>query len=80
MRTNKRNKFWSWISQPLSLGGQLPNEHQAAKTLIKAVDKGGIPLNPSKVNAIARDLGLEVSTKEPVEATIQRIRAALTRS
>jgi len=51
-----------------------------ARQLIKAIDRGGVPLNPAKVNAIARDLGLEVSRKAPVEDTIARIRAALLRS
>lgn len=51
-----------------------------AHQLIKAIDRGGVPLNPAKVNAIARDLGLEVSRKAPVEDTIARIRAALLRS
>lgn len=36
-------------------------------------------MNPAKVNAIARDLGLEVSAKDPVEKSIQRIRDALAR-
>ncbi len=36
-------------------------------------------MNPAKVNAIASDIGLEVSTKDPVEKTIQRIREALGR-
>ena len=36
-------------------------------------------MNPAKVNVIARDLGLEVSVKDPVEKTIQRIRDALAR-
>ncbi len=47
--------------------------------LVEAVDRGGIPLNPARVNAIARDLGLEVSRKAPVEQTIERIRACLQR-
>jgi hypothetical protein len=47
--------------------------------LITGIDKGGIPLNPVKVNAIARDLGLEVSVKDSVEKTIQRIRIAISR-
>jgi len=50
---------------------------QAAHALIAAVDAGGIPLHPAKVNQIARDLGLAVSREEPVEATIVRIRAWL---
>lgn len=52
-------------------------ERQRAEALIAAVDAGGIPLHPAKVNQIARDLGLAVSREEPVEATISRIRAQL---
>ena len=58
----------------------MPKEYQSAQRLIKAVDQGGVPLNPTKVNAIARDLGLEVSVKDPVEKTILRIREALARA
>ena len=50
---------------------------QRAQSLIAAVDAGGIPLHPGKVNQIAGDLGLAVSREEPVEATIARIRARL---
>ena len=52
----------------------------AAKNLIKAIDRGGIPLNPIKVNQIARDLGLEVAPSALMQNTIERIRAALKRS
>lgn len=52
----------------------LPPEVIKAKQLLKAVDQGGIPLNPIKVNFIARSLGLEVSTSAPMEETIERIR------
>ena len=55
-------------------------EQQRALDLIKAVDAGGLPLNPARVNAIARSLGLEVSIRAPVEDTLQRIRHALARS
>jgi len=50
-----------------------------ARQLIAAIDRGGIPLNTARVNAIARDLGLEVSRKASIEDTIVRIRLALTR-
>ncbi len=50
-----------------------------AQLLIKAIDDGGVPLNPIKVNHIARQLGLEVSSKAPMNQTIQRIREALAR-
>jgi len=54
-----------------------PSELERARDLIAAVDRGGIPLNPARVNAIARSLGLEVSARAPVEETIARIRKAL---
>jgi len=59
-------------TQPLS-------DVQRARALIEAVDRGGIPLNPARVNAIARTLGLEVSAEAPVELTLERIRLALLR-
>lgn len=54
-------------------------ERRQALQLVAAIDKGGLPLNPMKVNQIARGLGLEVSSKAPMEATIERIREALAR-
>jgi len=51
-----------------------------ARQLIAAIDRGGIPLNPARVNAIARNLGLEVSRKAPVEETIERLRKAVERA
>lgn len=60
-------------------GAPLPPEIRHARALIAAIDAGGIPLNPLRVNTIARALGLEVSRQAPVEETIARIRAALDR-
>ena len=51
-----------------------------ARQLIAAIDRGGIPLNPARVNHIARNLGLEVSLRAPVEQTIARIRACVERA
>ncbi len=65
-----------WRRQPPS---GLPAEIEQARALIEAVDRGGLPLNPARVNAIARDLGLEVSRQAPVEQTVERIRACLLR-
>ena len=79
MATKKRTRHFSWLTRLLGIGKKLPNEYQQASNLIKAIDRGGIPMNPAKVNVIARDLGLEVSVKDPVEKTIQRIRDALSR-
>ncbi|HEY7805050.1 MAG TPA: MFS transporter, partial [Orrella sp.] len=52
---------------------------QRARSLIDAVDRGGVPSNPAIVNAVARDLGLEVSRQAPLEDTIKRIREAVGR-
>jgi len=68
-----------WIRR-LFVRCETPPEIVQARALIQAIDRGGIPLNPAKVNAIARNLGLEVSTRAPVADTIERIRACLRRS
>jgi len=78
-RRSRTRKLGNWFARLLLRRPALPPEVSTAIQLIAAVDAGGIPLNPAKVNAIARDLGLEVSTKAPVEETIRRIRAALAR-
>lgn len=52
-------------------------EHANAQALIAAIDAGGIPLHPAKVNQIARELGLEVLREAAVEDTIARIKACL---
>ena len=57
-----------------------PTPEQRAKDLIAAIDAGGLPLNAARVNDIARQLGLEVSTKAPMPETIERIRQALQRT
>jgi hypothetical protein len=57
-----------------------PSPEQRARDLISAIDAGGLPLNPARVNDIARQLGLEVSTKAPMSHTIERIRQALQRA
>lgn len=54
-------------------------EREQAQALIAAIDAGGVPLNPARVNQIARSLGLEVSPHAPMDDTIARIRAALQR-
>ncbi|MBL8460602.1 MAG: hypothetical protein JNM92_14655 [Zoogloea sp.] len=70
--------FLLWVRQRLS-GRKALTEIERASMLINAIDRGGIPLNPARVNAIARDLGLEVSRKAPVEETVERIRGCLAR-
>ncbi len=69
-----------WIQALFKRPPPVPlSDRQRALDLVKAVDAGGLPLNPARVNAIARSLGLEVSVRAPVEETIARIRSALAR-
>ena len=56
--------------------GQPLSPDQRARDLIKAIDAGGIPLNPAVVNDIARRLGLDVLITAPMDETIARIRIA----
>lgn len=63
-----------WFCPPRCL-----DEITQARQLIQAIDRGGVPLNPIKINAIARALGLEVSRTAQVAQTIERIRACLAR-
>ena len=69
----------SWIRRRFFRRAPL-SELEQARRLIRAVDRGGIPLNPAKVNAIARSFGLEVSARAPVEQTVERIRACVQRA
>jgi hypothetical protein len=68
-----------WFKSLLPRRRPEPSDRQRAVDLIAAIDRGGLPLNPARVNAIARGLGLEVSTRARVEDTIARIRQALDR-
>lgn len=69
--------LFSWLKSLLFRRRRPPSLRQQAASLIAAVDAGGVPLNPARVNDIARRLGLEVSRKAAVEDTLARIRAAL---
>lgn len=64
--------------QPAAL--TLPPEVQVAQDLLSAIDRGGVPLNPSKINEIARNLGLEVKKSAKPEETIARLREAVARA
>jgi hypothetical protein len=68
-----------WLKGRFS-DSQPPSPEQRARDLIAAIDAGGLPLNPARVNDIARRLGLEVSTKAQMPETIERIRQALQRT
>ncbi|MBK7615801.1 MAG: hypothetical protein IPJ08_15565 [Burkholderiales bacterium] len=71
--------WWAWFRRLWRHGDQASPEVRRALTLLQSIDDGGVPLNPVRVNAIARDLGLEVSKQARMEDTIARIRAALSR-
>lgn len=70
----------SWLKSLLPAPPPPLSDIEQARRLIAAVDRGGIPLNAAKVNAIARNLGLDVAKTAPVEATLQRLRAAVERA
>ncbi len=58
---------------------RLPPELQAGREVIAAIDAGGLPLDATRINRIARDLGLEVSPQASLEDTVARQRAAVLR-
>ena len=58
---------------------KLPSELQAGKDVVDAIDAGGLPLEAMRINRIARELGLEVSSQAPVGETVVRLRAAVLR-
>lgn len=68
-----------WLSSLFRRKPVQSAELARGSALLAAIDAGGIPLNPARVNQLARDLGLEVSRTAPVEQTIERIRAAVAR-
>ena len=75
--TNKVKDHLTLIKNLFLRRNTVAPEIQRAMDLIRAVNSGGLPLNPARVNDIARQLGLEVSTKARMEDTISRIRGAL---
>ena len=70
--------MFSWIAKYFVT--EISPEVLQAKQLINAIDRGGIPLNPMKVNSIARSLGLDVKTTAPMQETIERIRQKISKS
>ncbi|MDD2741149.1 MAG: hypothetical protein PHV02_02690 [Rhodocyclaceae bacterium] len=74
------NKFFAWLKRRFTAQPKAVCEITQARALIAAIDRGGVPLNTAKINAIARNIGLEVSRQAPVEETIERIRQAIKRS
>ena len=79
IRSKSKNPV-KWLRNLFPSRPALPSEIERAKEVLAAIDKGGMPLNPAKINAIARDIGLEVRKNAPLEETVQRIHAAVLRS
>jgi hypothetical protein len=76
---NKLIRLRAWCAAGFRTNAAPLSDIQQARALIVAIDAGGIPLNPLRVNIIARNLGLDVSRSAPVEETVERIRGALQR-
>lgn len=79
MKTHRPFNLLAWLRSLLAPPRPPISERQRALDLIAAIDAGGVPLHPARVNHIARSLGLEVSSHAKVDDTVVRIRAALAR-
>lgn len=80
MGSPRRKGILGWLHRLFGRPPEPVSDIEQARRLVAAIDRGGIPLNPAKVNAVARNLGLEVSSKAAVADTIERLRAAVKRA
>jgi hypothetical protein len=80
MGRRRQKGLIGWLRSLLPAKAAPLSDIEQARRLVAAIDRGGIPLNTARVNAVARNLGLEVSTKAPVEETIERLRQAVARA
>ena len=80
MAQHHRKGLIGWLKFLLPARAAPLSDIEQARHLVAAIDRGGIPLNAARVNAIARNLGLEVSKKARVEETIERLRKAVARA
>jgi hypothetical protein len=76
----QKNGLLRWLKGLFITRVSLAPEIKRASEVIAAIDKGGMPLNPARINEIARNLGLDVAKKARIEDTIERIRIAVLRS
>ena len=79
MTPESLQRLLRWLRAQRAAPAAPVSDRQRAIDLITAIDAGGLPLNPARVNDIARRLGLEVSRHAAMQDTIERIRAALAR-
>lgn len=80
LRLNEGQGMLDWLKRLLSWPSRKKSacsDHQRAVDLLAAIDAGGVPLNPARVNDIARALGLEVSRHAQMKDTLERIRAVI---
>jgi hypothetical protein len=84
---NSPDENWTdWISALIkNLPPESPEQVEdsspvgQAKKLLAAIDQGGIPTDPIRINNIGRALGLDVLPSAPMVDTIERIRAEVNR-
>lgn len=79
MGSRRRKGILDWLKALFFRPAPPVSDIDQARRLLAAIDCGGIPLNPARVNAVARSLGLEVSKHAAVADTIERLRAAVKR-
>ena len=65
----------TWIRRSFRRSRPPLSDTDQARQLIAAIDRGGIPLDPARVNAIARNLGLDAG-KARLVATMAGERTA----
>jgi len=80
MGSRPRKGILAWLKGLFVRPAQPLSDIEQARRLIAAIDRGGIPLNPARINAVARNLGLEVSRTAAPADTIERLRAAVKRA
>ena len=80
MGSRRRKGILGWLHGLFIRPPEPLSDIEQARRLIAAIDRGGIPLNPARVNAVARSLGLEVSKHAALADTIERLRAAVKRA
>ncbi len=80
MGSRPQKGILGWLKRRFAQAPAPVSDIEQARRLLAAIDRGGIPLNPARVNAVARNLGLDVSKKAAVGDTIERLRAAVKRA
>jgi len=69
-----------WLTSLFAAKQQPLSDIEQARRLLAALDRGGVPLNPARVNAIPHKLRQEVHRTAPGEQTTLRLRRAVERA